>query len=288
MRIAVNHNLSFEKDIDAFIEKQLPFSIKGYYGSNTSCVEVKGGENFLLFDAGTGLRDFGNDVVQSSPTGNRFHIILSHFHWDHIQGFPFFPPAHIKGNRVDIYSIHKDLLHAVSTQQSAPFFPVLFQDMEADINLHHLEPDKEYSIAGFQVTGFEQNHPGISFGYCLKRDNKKIVYSTDCEHTADADKESYPFVQNIKNADLLIFDAQYSFLDSVQTKENWGHSSNMIGVELAIKAGVKHLCLFHTEPTQDDLSLSRTEELTRHYAVSYNKSADLMISMSYDGMVIDV
>jgi ribonuclease BN (tRNA processing enzyme) len=197
-------------------------------------------------------------------------------------------PAYVKGNRVDIYSMHKDLKQAFVTQQSALFFPVSLRDMEATINFHQLKPGKRYDIAGFKVTGLEQNHPGTSFGYCLQKENKKIIYSTDCEHKADAEDASYPFLDFIRNADLLISDTQYSFLESVQAKKNWGHSSNMMAVDLAVNAGVKHLCMFHTEPTQDDISLARTEELTRKYVSTYAKSSSLTVSLAYDGLEIPV
>ena len=123
--------------------------------------------------------------------------------------------------------------------------------------------------------------------YCLQQDNKKIIYATDCEHKADAWDASYPFLEFIRNADLLIFDTQYSLLESLQAKRNWGHSSNMMAVDLAVKAEVKHLCMFHTEPTQDDISLARTEELTREYVSTYAKSSSLTVSLAYDGLEIN-
>lgn len=286
--------LKTDDAIRAFIRDKLPFAVRAGYGGNTSCVEIRNSDEYVLCDAGTGLRDFGYHFLQTEKvTGQNdgpdvFHIFISHLHWDHIQGFPFFTPAFIPGNRVHIYGCHRELESAFVNQQNAPCFPVPLSAMRADISFHVLEPGRSYDIAGIKVTCIKQNHPGDSYGYCFRRDRKKLVYSTDSEHKADSKDEGYEFIEFFQNADLLIFDAQYSFLDAVDTKENWGHSSNILGVELALRADVRRLCLFHNEHTYDDEALDRFLNETRHYLRLIDKSSSLKIDLAYDGLEIEI
>lgn len=292
--ISLRTNEEIEKFVyKGLINKNLPFSAIGSYGNNTSCMEIDGGEEYVLCDAGTGLRDFGNYVLKSSAQGiqnktNIFNIFISHLHWDHIQGFPFFIPAFIPGNHVNIYGFHKELEYAFTTQQEYPFFPVPLKALSADIKFNVLEENKDYEIAGFNVKGIKQNHPGGSYGYRFEKDGKSIVYSTDSEHKEEAYDEEYIFVNFFKNADLLIFDAQYSFMDAISVKENWGHSNNIIAVELSVKAGVKHLCIYHNEPTFDDERLDEFLEDTRRYLNIYAETSPLIIDIAYDGMQLQL
>ena len=288
-----SHKLKSDKAIETFIHRNLPFSVRGSYGGNTSCIEIRGQEEYVLCDAGTGLRDFGNHILKSGDMRRRgpttvFHIFISHPHWDHIQGFPFFTPAYMPGNRVNIYGCHIDLEQSFITQQNPANFPVSLKDMNGEIVFHTLEPDKTYDIAGIEVKGILQNHPGDSYGYCFLRDGKKVVYSTDAEHKMDADDDEADFLDFTGNADLLIFDAQYTLADAIGAKENWGHSSNLVAVDLAVKAGVKHLCLYHSEHTYDDENLDQFLEDTRAYLNILAGSYPLKIDLAYDGLEIEV
>jgi phosphoribosyl 1,2-cyclic phosphodiesterase len=272
--------------------KDLRFSILGAYGSNTSCVEIQAGEEYLICDAGTGIRDLGNHIAHVRKGQHRagvFNIFISHPHWDHIQGFPFFTPAFIPGNRVNIYGFHRELEQAFITQQSPAFFPIPLGAMGADIRFFTLEEGKGYEIAGFQVRGIKQNHPGDSYGYRFEKDGRTMVYSTDSEHMEDAYyNEGYPFIDFIKGADLLVFDAQYPLLDAISVKESWGHSNNVIAVELGVKAGVKHLCIYHNEPTFEDERLDEYLEETRRYLRLFSKTSTLKIDIAYDGMQVEI
>ncbi len=290
IKAASEHNLTTDASIANFVAGQLPFSVNGTYGGNTACVELRGGDSQVICDAGTGLREFGNRLIAEGRLArqNRFHLFLSHPHWDHIQGFPFFTPAYIPGVQIDIYAGHAKVEDAFRKQQEPPFFPVPFQAMAADIRFHILTPGETYDIAGFQVNTIAQNHPGGSFGYSFRRQNKKVVYSTDAEHQADMDADDYPFLKFFERADLLIMDAQYTLAEASHTKENWGHGSNIAGVELAIRSRVRHLCLFHHEPAYDDATLEVTVSNTRKYVQIFDPSHALSVSMAYDGLEIEV
>ena len=284
---------SSSEDIDIFIEKKLPFSIRGGYGCNTACVEIKGGSEYVICDAGTGLKDFGNQILKSRD-GNEnkspliINIFLSHLHWDHIQGFPFFAPAFVPGNIINIFGFHKGIEKIFKMQQAAPCFPVPLELMPADINFTTLNINKEYKIAGFTIKGIKQNHPGDSYGYRFEKNNIKAIYASDSEHTEISEQDDYKFIDFCRGADLLIMDAQYSFLDASYTKKNWGHSSNIVVTELAARSCVKHLCMFHHEPACDDNALEQFLKETRHYLKIYDKSSSLVIDMAYDGMEVSL
>lgn len=283
---ALEHGLSRKEEIDAFIDNNLPFSVKYGFGCNTPCVEIRGGPDFVICDAGTGLRDFGNYVMQHFTPPRVFHIFMSHLHWDHIQGFPFFIPAFVQGNTVHFYGAHSELESAFMKQQEAPCFPVPMSYMQADIQFHLLDPMETHKISDFNVNLVKQNHPGDSYGYSFCKDGRKFVYSTDAEHTEASDKDDYYFINFAENADLLVFDAQYRLVEHFHTKEGWGHSSNMTAVELAVRSKVKQLCLFHNEHTVDDNQLMGFLEQTRRYLELYAPKSPLSIDMAFDDLEV--
>jgi phosphoribosyl 1,2-cyclic phosphodiesterase len=290
---ARDHQLDGDEAIDAFIDETLPFSIRGTYGGNTSCTEiVTGGDEYVLCDVGSGAREFGNSVLAKFGPAkkNRFNIFMSHLHWDHVMGFPFFTPSYIPGNVIRIHGCHKNMREAFERQQTNPSFPVDFRTLGATIEFVELEPDRPYEIDGLSVRAIAQRHGGDSYGYRFSKDGKTMVYSTDSEHKYDALDDSYAFIEFFRNADLLIFDAQYSLADQVSVKEDWGHSSNMIAVELAQLAGVKHLVMYHHEPVNDDQALEKIVAETRRYeeiSRSPQKPA-LIVTSAYDGLEIEL
>lgn len=285
---ALEHGLSREEEIDSFIDNHLPFSVKSGFGCNTPCVEVRGGTDFVICDAGTGLRDFGDYVMQHFTPPNVFHIFMSHIHWDHIQGFPFFTPAFVSGNTVHIYGAHSELESAFMKQQETPCFPVPMSYMQANIQFHLLDPKETHKVSGFEVNLVKQNHPGDSYGYSFCKEGKKFVYSTDAEHTEVSDKDDYYFISFAENADLLVFDAQYRLVEHFHTKEHWGHSSNMTAVELAVRSKAKHLCLFHNEHTINDYQLTEYLKQTRRYLEIYEPEASLKIDLAYDDLKVSL
>ena len=283
--------LDTEQAIDAFIDSRLPFSVRGTFGGNTSCVEIiTGGDEHVICDLGTGVREFGNHVLREYGPGRKqcFNIFLSHPHWDHIMGFPFFAPAYIPGNRIRIYGCHDVLSEALHTQHSAPWFPVDFSELGSTIEFITLEPDRTYEIAGLSVTSIKQFHTGHSYGYCFSRGGKSIVYSTDCEHKYSTLDETYPFVAFYRNADVLIFDAMYSLGDSVSVKEDWGHSSNVVAVELAHAARVKRLVLFHHEPAYDDRMIEEVFAETVRFEEISRPGHTVEVISAYDGLDLEL
>lgn len=290
LSIAVKRGLKEDDDIESFIDRELPFWVRGSYGSNTCCVQVTGSlEEYLLVDCGSGLRDFGNGILaKHGPRPAVYNILITHLHWDHMMGFPFFPCAYIPGNKIRFFGVHEDMERAFRLQHSAPFFPIDFNDLGADIEFHTIKPGEQFEIAGCSVTSFEQDHPGVSYGYRFEKGGKVFVLSTDSEHREDAELEGYPFLQHFRDADVVVFDAQYTYQMANTSRQDWGHSSNVIGVELCKRAGVKTLVLFHQEPTLRDAALEQFLKDTRRYAKLYMPEQPLNVLMAYDGMKVEL
>ena len=243
----------------------------------------------MLCDLGSGARAFGNHVLAARRgVPAAYHVFMSHTHWDHIMGFPFFLPAYIPGNTIIVYGCHAWLEEALRRQHGAPSFPVEFARLGADVRFVTLEPGRAYDLAGFRVTAKRQHHTGDSYGYRFERDGRAVVYSTDSEHKLDDPAATAAFAEFFRDADLVIFDAQYSLAEAISIKEDWGHSSNVVGVELCQMARARHLCLFHHEPTHDDEQLAAVLAETRRFEEITRGDHAVQVTAAWDGMEIDL
>ncbi|TMG94193.1 MAG: MBL fold metallo-hydrolase, partial [Betaproteobacteria bacterium] len=158
----------------------------------------------------------------------------------------------------------------------------------ATIEFFRLEPDTRHSIAGMAVTLIRQYHAGDSYGFRFESGGRTVVYSTDSEHKLADPQASEAFVNFFRDADVVIFDAMYSLADAISVKADWGHSSNLIGVELCQRAHARHLCLFHHEPASSDETIANVLRDTRRYEEITRTGAPLHVTAAYDGMEIDL
>ena len=285
---AQGRSLGTPAAIDAFIG-ELPFSVGGTFGGDSSCVELIDGEdNHVICDFGSGARRYGVEMMRryGAAAPQTYHVFMSHLHWDHIMGFPMFPPVYVPGNRIIIHGCHTVLEAAFRRQHGAPSFPVEFAQLPAGIEFDVLEPGKTTVIAGYAVTPMLQRHSGDSYGYRFEKNGRRIVYSTDSEHRTEQDGESEAFAQFFSNADLVIFDAMYSLAEAASVKEDWGHSSNIIGVELCQMARARRLCLFHHEPSYTDTQLEDVLRQTRRLEEITRDGAPLEVFSAYDGLIV--
>ena len=290
LRGAAGRAFATDGELEAYVDS-LGLAGGGTYGGHSPCVEIEtGGPDYVLCDLGTGVRPFGQKIMaRDGPAKpHTYHVFMSHVHWDHIMGFPFFTPAYIKGNRIRVYGAHAELETAFRRQQAAPSFPVDFSMLGADIEFVRLEPGQTHEVAGMSVQLMQQKHSGDSYAYRFSSAGKTAVYSTDSEHTLTDVAETHRFVEFFRDADLVIFDAMYSLADSISVKADWGHSSNMVGVELCHMAGARHLCLFHHEPVQTDETISRVLAESQRYEQLSRAGGfqPLHVSAAYDGMEI--
>ncbi|MCK5087889.1 MAG: MBL fold metallo-hydrolase [Melioribacteraceae bacterium] len=231
------------------------------FGGNTPCVMISHEDQIGIFDAGTGIRNLGKDLIESRKENlNNIFIVFSHFHWDHIQGFPFFIPAYDPKREFTIATIGRtdkyfDLKSIFVNQMRAEFFPIPLAEMGAKINFFQEEGDF-FSRNNVKVNATEHNHPGGAYSYRIEAGGKTVVYSTDVEHGMDLD---YRVVQIAQNADLLIHDAQYT-PEELKEKYGWGHSSWEQAIKVAELAKVKRLVLTHHDPDHDDDFLMDVEK----------------------------
>ncbi len=288
---ASGKGLDTQEKARAWVDTELDFAVSHTFGGNSACVQLDAGdEEYVLCDLGSGVRAFGNRVFsRDGPSKkNTFHVFLSHVHWDHIMGFPFFGPAYVPGNRIRIYGCHTHIEQALRRQQDPPSFPVPFDSLAASIEFVTLKPGRSYDIAGWSVTARLQNHSGDSYGYRFVRDGRIIVYSTDSEHRLDIPDEVEGAATFFSDADLVIFDAMYSLAEAVSVKEDWGHSSNVVAVELCQLANAKHLVLFHHEPANNDERIAEIWRETLRYEEISRTGEPLRVSAAYDGMEIEL
>lgn len=257
------------------------------FGGNTPCVTLHApGAAPLVCDAGTGLRLFGDWALKQPDPPRAFNFFLSHLHWDHIQGFPFFAPAYRAETAITIHGGHDGMHAALAGQQQAPYFPVTFSSLPATLVFQHLTPGARHRCDGWDVSLLQQEHPGVSYAYRFDRGGKSVIYATDGEHKMGSDDPA--FLDFIAGADLLIIDAMYSRADAEHLKRDWGHASNIVAVEFALRAGVRRLALFHHDPDRDDAALRATLAETQRYAEQYRPGAGLVVQMAADGLALEL
>ena len=263
----------------------LPFWITGTAGGNTPCVEVtlKDGKK-IVFDAGSGMRVMGK--FSDSPKDKHYYLFLSHFHWDHIQGLPFFDSAYNPSIIFEVYSPFPEMKEYFAKQMVSPFYPVDFSAIEKHFNFHVIEPGVPLQIGDASINCIKMSHPGDSYSYSVVEDGKKFVYATDIElMTKD-------FVQTeekrviFENADIILIDSQYTVEEALR-KENWGHSAFCYAIDFAKLWKTKEMYLFHHEPTYDDRKLNTILESAKWYA-NYISGDELKIHLACEGESLDL
>jgi phosphoribosyl 1,2-cyclic phosphodiesterase len=289
---AGGHVFADEAEAAAFAQANLDFATYGAYGGATSCVEIEGADDaYIVCDMGSGLREFGIDAFRRCAAGHPrvFHIFLSHLHWDHIMGFPFFGPAFDPGATIVFHTGHTDAEQALRRQQEEISFPVPFDWLKAAMSFEVHDLGKPFEVAGVTVTLIRQHHSHDSYGYHFVRGGRTVIYSTDSEHKLDNMESEAAFEAFFADADLVICDTMYSLGDTVSLKQDWGHSSNIVAVDLCHAAGAKRLALFHHEPTYADEDIQRMyAETVRYEELVRADRPELEVICAYDGLEVEV
>jgi phosphoribosyl 1,2-cyclic phosphodiesterase len=253
------------------------------YGGNTSCVEMRVGGKLLIFDAGTGLRVLGKNLLPYMPV--EAYMFFTHSHWDHIQGFPFFTPAFIPGNCFHIYGAvapnGATMKQRLSDQMLHPNFPIPLQGMRSDMKFHNLHPGDVIELDDIRIETAHLNHPSTAIGYRVTWQGGTAVYCTDTEHFPDRLDENVLYLA--RDADYFIYDATYTdeeYHHEKTPKVGWGHSTWQEAVKVAKAAGVKHLVIFHHDPAHDDEFLEEMEaQLQKEFAKGF---------LAREGMILQV
>jgi phosphoribosyl 1,2-cyclic phosphodiesterase len=281
-----------EAEAADFAAANLDFATFGAYGGATSCIEIEGGDgSFVVCDMGSGLREFGLDSFRRVAEGHSavYHFFLSHLHWDHIMGFPFFGPAFNPAATIVIHSGHADAEEALRRQQEEISFPVPWEWLKARFEFVVHKPGEVFEAAGLSVSLTTQHHSHDSYGYRFESGGKAVIYSTDSEHKVDNMASEAAFEAFFRDADLVICDTMYSLGDTASLKQDWGHSSNVVAVDLCHGAGARTLALFHHEPTYSDEDIQRMHgETIRYEELVRGESRPLEVICSYDGLEVTI
>ena len=257
------------------------------YGGNTSCVEIRTDGELIVLDAGSGIRALGlalENEFRSQPIN--LSLLITHVHWDHIQGFPFFIPAYNDKNQIEIFGYDgtgTGLREILKGQMSMPFFPIALYDLPSKINIRKLDT-MDFKIGNVQVRSKFMNHPGVCVGYRIFAGKGSIAYLPDHEpyeacklHSAEshslnpeqtqkrAREDRAELVKFLQGSDLLILDTQYTD-EEYQSHVGWGHGSLSTAISLALDASVRKLILFHHDPTHDDDMIDKMVETARKIA----------------------
>ncbi len=233
------------------------------YGGNTSCVLVEADDRVLVLDAGTGIRPLGDRLLQERGPGQvRVDLLLSHLHWDHIQGFPFFAPAYVPGDAITVHHVRvpgsapgdSSARSVFETQMRAPTFPVGLDMMRAELAFAEHDGHEVLQLGPVTVRWAAVDHPNGCVAYRVEHQGRAMVYATDLEH---GEAPSPSLVELARGANLLVYDAMYTpeeYRGEVgPPRHGWGHSTYEEGARLAEAAGVERLCLFHHDPSHDDV-----------------------------------
>jgi phosphoribosyl 1,2-cyclic phosphodiesterase len=252
-----------------------------FYGGNTSCVEVRVGSDIIILDAGSGLRKLGLALIEEfKDKPMNLNMLLTHTHWDHIQGFPFFLPAYNPKNNLTVYGFEgasQGLLNTLSDQMESPYFPISMQQMPGHIAIQELH-DMDFNVNRVPVRGKILNHPGNCTGYRIFTPGGSISYLPQERETTPPEDQA--MVEFIRDSEVLIVDSQY---DAVEYEKHvgWGHSCVEDSVAFALHANVKRLFLFHHDPDHTDEQISRMVARAREMAA--RRRSNLIIEGAREG-----
>lgn len=240
------------------------------FGGNTTCCFVQYKDTKIVIDAGTGIRILGLDLMRSElpKTGGRIHMLFTHTHWDHIQGFPFFVPAFLPNVTLDVYGQTKTvpgldgedevwtIEKALKMQQHFIYFPVGTKYMSSNKTFHEITPESKFRIGEVDVSCFSLHHPNATLAFRFDAGGKSFVFSTDVEHNAEMIEKLAGFC---KGADVLAYDCQYTTAEYDAGKIGWGHSTYEHGIQICKGGGVKSLHMIHHDPLHSDNTLDQMQ-----------------------------
>ncbi len=279
-----------------------PSTVK--YGGNTTCIEVRSDDNdLIILDAGTGIFPLAQTLFKELPI--TCHLFITHTHWDHIQGLPFFIPTFIPGNTLRIHGAYdpiarRDIREILSGQLQYCYFPVREAELKAKLEYITLKERQSAQAGSATVTNILMNHPVLNFGYRVECNGKSIFFTGDHEHLYNiyepedeefAEYEQFMSQKNqaiidfIQGVDLLVADTSYT-LEDYPAKKGWGHGTFDANIAMARAANVKQVCFTHHEPTRNDTQLERVfqEAMNRNPT----RPNDPKIQLAYEGLEIEL
>lgn len=264
------------------------------YGGHTACTQVGHADALACIDMGTGLQRYGADLASNAP--KEHHIFMTHMHWDHIIGLPFFKPIYTSGQKVKIHHVHKNAPKFIKILFNGVNFPLKWDAVADQIEFCQLKLYRPVQVGEMEFTPFALDHPGGSFGYRVDAGGKSLAIAVDGEFQRHSPDELGADLKFYQDLDLILFDAQYE-KEELAKRYDWGHSSPDKGVDLALREGIKHLLLTHHDPEADQEKLEQMFKKASDYMKSqlpkYPKKWQdhqntPVVSMAYDGLVVNL
>ena len=265
---------------EAFLATLPPY-LFGTIGGNTTCFELLTDDgSIIIVDAGSGIRELGVDLLKRRNHSKEIHILFTHFHYDHLQGLPFFGPALSRGYTIHFYSPKRNFESYVRDHMQAPYFPVPMDILPAEYKFHVLQKPS-ISIGDTKITWNIMKHPQEAYSYRFKNNGKIAIFSTGSEVTEREFKHTDENKAYFEAVDFLALDSQYTLEESIN-KIDWGHSSYSMAVDLAVQWRIKILALFHHEPMYDDKKILGILRSARWYA-SHLENHDTKVVLAIEG-----
>ena len=257
LELAVEKQLIQKEKILNFLE-EIPLPLSYLIGGNTTCLTIRTEENLYILDGGTGIRVLGEEISQNPNSYPKvLHLFLSHTHWDHIQGIPFFKPLYLPNFTIHFYSGFPDIQERLMYQTDVRFFPAPFEKTASKKYYHHLKVGQPIKIENnIEIHTFPLKHPGGCFSYKFisLKNNKIFIFATDVEFTGEEFLGKQEYLNYFGYADILFIDSQYT-LDESFLKIDWGHTSYTMAINCAVRWNVKNVILTHHEPNYSDEKL---------------------------------
>lgn len=281
------------EDISRFLKAETLTQIGGF-GTHTTCVEVKTSAGQIIIDGGSGLKSLG-DKMMAGPCGKgqgKVHLFLTHFHWDHLLGLPFFAPHFIKGNEIHYYAVQPELEDVVRNKFRKPLFPVSFEMLGAKIFFHRLEPRKPQKVFDMTVTPYQLDHPDPCWGFRVEVGGKAYAHCVDTEGTRITQEQLGADRPLYTNANLMYFDAQYT-LPELAEKANWGHSASELGLDLAFQENIQQVIFAHHDPGASIEQIERLKKETQEYYDLKTKKASGKLptvkwQFAHEGLTVEI
>lgn len=251
----IQKKLDPKKSVDSFLKELRNENVSGF-GGHTSCVQLTSKGRILIIDGGSGIKNLG-DLLITDHSVDEYHILMTHFHWDHVLGLPFFTPLYLRGKKINFYAVQPDLEKNIRKVFTKPFHPVAFQDLGAQINFHQIPLRRKCDVNGFDIEAYQLDHPDPCFGFKISSEGRTLSYCVDHEGVRKTPEQLEEDAALFSGAHTLVFDAQYS-VDEIHKKQNWGHSTAAIGLQTAFRESIESVLFVHHDPshqTEDILAL---------------------------------
>jgi phosphoribosyl 1,2-cyclic phosphodiesterase len=271
---------------EAFLATLPPY-IFGSVGGNTTCLSIHAeGTPLVIIDAGSGIREVAAMVNKQQKKTNEFHIFFTHFHWDHLQGLPFFSPAGYKqSNTLYFYSPKENLEEIVRGQMVPPYFPVDMDAMAAKKRFIRLKSPAT-RLGKMEIRWKSMRHPGGCIAYKMSHNGRSMIFATDAELSPEDFKRTAENSRFFENAELLILDSQYTLGEAIE-KYDWGHTSYSMAVDFAAEWNIKTLALFHHEPLYNDRKIYGIINSAEWYRARLGKK-QFRVILAVEGMELEI